>query len=338
MLAVCKTDDGQPTTGGLKKLDSKLIDEISTDYNLLADCLDLDGRFYFPKITGESGFQINTLGPKGDGGIGQLTGTAIDDVNSVLPNYIYRIKKSDNKSCQALAKLIRTKLADKVQVSSDYSNRCALINDHANPLRNLIYTMVLNDKNRRSVNTTYESQNIRGQMMAVGVVLTQEEEDRLKSLLAMMGYNMGGANAVKDLSSYLQARADFIGRKAQELPGLMFQPQFFASVLPNIHDFLKMVDPSDVDMVAGLDRYKELLKPHLDELKAKYKTDDDRAKKEYEVWLRNISASELSFSEWLWVWQKSRGVAYVNMINNIRKRMDDQMGVGVCTSDHMNRD
>jgi hypothetical protein len=338
MLASCPDPAGEPVRGGKKVLSEKLVSEITTDFNVIADCLDLNAKFYFPKITGESGFQLNTFGPKGDGGIGQLTRTAIDSVNEALPNYLYRIHRSERKSCQILTQLLKTKLHNQVRADSDISHRCELMNAGQNPLRNLLYTMILNDLNRRAVNNAFRSRDISTKLIMVGVAMSSDELEQLKSLLAMMGYNMGGSNAVQDLSNYLDARLDFIQRKAKELPASMAGAASFGLLEPGVHQFLKMVNIDDLDIVAGLERYKNLRKPYYEQLKLQNLLDEQKAQEQYDHWLRNISASELSFSEWLWVWQKSRGIAYINMINNIKNRMDTEMGAGVCTADDMNRD
>ncbi|MBC7420011.1 MAG: hypothetical protein H7328_04720 [Bdellovibrio sp.] len=121
---------------------------VSLTYNAytdVTDCLNLNPKDLLPKISNESGFALNAYGTKGDGGIGQLTGIAIAEVNKVYDNYLTQIQKAaaTKPSC---ARIMQDKSV-LTKASAEPSQRCSLMAVPENPLKNVLYMAILNRMN-----------------------------------------------------------------------------------------------------------------------------------------------------------------------------------------------
>lgn len=133
----------------------------------VADCLNIPIKELLPKLHNESGLHVNTLGPDADGGIGQLTRAAIQEVfmrhlgnpgaDSTLNFYLKEMRASGKASCQRILSqksaytfdLPRGKrLCMMHETGSDcfmpwaLENRCEFMMGPENPLRNVLMTAI----------------------------------------------------------------------------------------------------------------------------------------------------------------------------------------------------
>jgi hypothetical protein len=124
-------------------------DYVNSVYNAfvdVSDCLNIPQHDLLAKLYNESGLHLNTYGPNGDTGLGQLTEPAI---NSILQPYyreggritvrdyfLAQVGRSDKASCQ---RIINYPAAFQ-KVDTAKSNRCSLIQPPENPYRNMLYT------------------------------------------------------------------------------------------------------------------------------------------------------------------------------------------------------
>ncbi len=209
---------------------------VNVTYNAYADvtaCLNLDPKELFPKIYNESGFFMNALGSSMDAGVGQLTMSAILQVNSVYPKYIEQmLKAAAAKPDGACARLMKFK-AFLTPVSADSSDRCALMWPVENPLRNIVYMGILSKYNEKvTAGINYVAGNdfiSNGDQQFVPTGTAQEELGgnlneydirkklaqlglkkvnlhHFKSMMVMVGYNSGIGTALKSLRNYLDER------------------------------------------------------------------------------------------------------------------------------------
>lgn len=167
----CSTAAGQPqrgVDGNGSFMPCVTETYVNSVYNSLvdvADCLNIPIRELMPKLANESGLHINTLGPDADGGIGQLTRSALASVymryeniperESTLDYYIREMSRSKKKSCQ---RIIAQKSAYQVDIPKGMKlcqtheedancfkpwmvqSRCEFMTAPDNPLRNTLFT------------------------------------------------------------------------------------------------------------------------------------------------------------------------------------------------------
>lgn len=209
---------------------------VNATYNAFVDvmtCLKIEPKDLLPKIYNESGFYINALGGGMDGGIGQLTKPAIDQVNSIYPKYIEEITKAAAaKPDGACARIIKNKFF-LVPAKSDSSNRCNLLWPAENPLRNLLYVGILSRYNMKYVSgVTFEAgeevivdgdkktpftgaasdqvagkfkeMNIAGKLAQLGV--KDPDLFAFQKMLTLVGYNSGIGSAFTVFNNYLEQR------------------------------------------------------------------------------------------------------------------------------------
>lgn len=142
-LGICSKAVGPVSRGGSKPcVTETLVNAVYNSYVDVMDCLNLNPKFLFPKISQESGFLLNAFGVGRDGGIGQFTEAAIAETNKVYDDYIKQmeIAAAGKPSC---ARIIQHKsLLKKANPSS--SQRCSMIGVPENPLRNIVYIGIFN--------------------------------------------------------------------------------------------------------------------------------------------------------------------------------------------------
>lgn len=167
----CESSSGQPNRGadGMGSyLPCVTESYVNSVYNSLADvsdCLNIPIRELMPKLANESGLHINTLGPDADGGVGQLTRSALSEVymryedipgqDSNLNYYIKEMSKSNKPSC---SRIIAQKSAYTIAVPAGkrlcmihetdencfkpwmVQSRCEFMSAPESPLRNVLFT------------------------------------------------------------------------------------------------------------------------------------------------------------------------------------------------------
>lgn len=239
-FAHCASSTSAPVRG--VKIPCVTEDYVNTTYNALvdvSDCLNIPQADLVVKLSNESGLHINTYGPQGDAGIGQLTGYAIGAVLepywkeggniTVRDYYVQQMKNSSKESC----KRIMSSPMITAKVSLAMGNRCSLMNPPENPYRNLLYTglyyrILLHDiagvryqNGNDFVQTTegmmqrpddkdfkpggrLEAFDIRKNLIALGI--KSPDMRAVERAVTMLGYNAGPAKAAEYFSVYLKKR------------------------------------------------------------------------------------------------------------------------------------
>lgn len=242
-LGLCAKAAGPVRIPGAKPcVTENLVNATYNSFVDVMDCLNLNPKVFFPKISLESGFMINAYGAGKDGGIGQFTQAAIDGVNlsgtKDNNSFEYYLKQmevaaSSKESCKRIMayKSMLTKA-----VPSGAKNRCSMIGMPENPLRNVLYIGIFNrmqmdyfsgikyqagadfiDKDGHLVPVTYTAQD-----EFEGVAKANKYKESLedlgiknpnmhffKEVLTLAGYNMGGPTAIRLFSKYLEKRKQF---------------------------------------------------------------------------------------------------------------------------------
>jgi len=281
----------------------------------ITDCLEVDPQLLFPKLMMESGFHTQIQSPGGDAGIGQLTSKAISDVDDNLQAYKKMIFESSKASCRWLqgATKSRSQFWEPVLGKS----KCTLMARSNNPLKNLLYTTIFHKLNQRYVDDEFETKNIPGLLLEAGY--PGYDYTAIKKILVTLGYNTGGAVAVRNLQDYLLSRIDFINRKKLEF---------------NIDPATSgLVTTADFDFSIGLRNFNERKTSIKSELILQYpKLSEKQLDESVQRALRNISVSLYSFPEWLKVWQSHGGPGYMSNLLVFSQRLDLKFGAGVCSN------
>lgn len=241
-LARCPRGMGtMPSRGGAKPCVSKnLVNLTYNHFTDVAECLNIEPKNLLPKLSNESGMLINTLGAGWDAGVGQLTQSAIAEINKHYDRYLAEVEKAAIKkpSCARVMQLkgYLTKAKDTLAV------RCSFIAPPENPLKNIMYMAIYNrlnidnllgtkyiagesyitndgDKNPmtppqmiavtgtssdRFVSGKFGSNNIQGKFAQLGLVNVNLHN--LATMVAFNGYNTGPSTAFNMLNEYLDKR------------------------------------------------------------------------------------------------------------------------------------
>lgn len=311
----CTSEKSDPVPGQTRPQYSDAeVKNLHKAFVSVADCLDIEPQLIFPKLMAESGFHTQIQNPNGDAGIGQLTYKAISDVDSVLPAFKKMIYESKKPSCI----WIRGMTASRSQFWKPMSgqSKCYFMSRQNNPLRNLLYMGIFHKLNERYVSHEFEERNIADLLFEAGYPGT--DHTAIKRILVTLAYNTGGTIAVKNLQDYLFSRIDFTNRKQMEF-----------NLDPSA---LALVSPSDFDFTTGLSAFnakKDKLKTELQQLYPKLS--EEKIQQAVQRMLRNTSASQYTFPEWLKVWQSHGGPGYVSSLANYSLRLDNKFGPGVCS-------
>lgn len=324
LFVKCTNETAEPQRGAPRPKYSRAeIQFMQKTFNNIEDCLDIPVTETFPRLMMESGFHPSIQNPNGDTGIGQLTWPAIQDVDGALPEYKNKIFKSTKNSCRWLKSFSQGKSGFWKPVGK--GSRCQLMTKNYGMMKNLLYASILHKLNKDYVEKEYEKRQIGTLLLQSGV--SDEHGHFIKELLVDLGYNTGGATAVKNLQDFLLSRIDFSQRKSQELAN----PVFYHANKNRLSEFLGHVKPEDFDFVKGIARLNERREQiKLDLIAKDPKISDDELNRRIGIALRNLSASELSFPEWLKIWQSHGGPGYVTNLAAIHSRLDAKFGPGVC--------
>lgn len=241
-FATCPKPNGAPAMRGGKRIksptpciSSKFVNVTYNAYVDVMECLRLDPKELLPKIYNESGFYMNALGGGMDGGIGQLTGSAIEQVNSIYPKYIEQmIQAGLNNPDGACARVVKNKSLI-APVKADPGSRCSLMWPTENPLRNLVYSAILTRYNSKYVSgLTYvageEMLGENGKMVLakgtsedelLGKMKDYDIKNKLQQLgmkkvnlhqfttmVVLAGYNSGIGTAMNAFAKYLDQRLE----------------------------------------------------------------------------------------------------------------------------------
>lgn len=317
----CSSEKSQPLPGQARpRYTNSEIKALSQAFANITDCLDIDPQWLFPKLMSESGFHTQIQNPNGDAGIGQLTGKAIADVDQVLPAFRNQIFTSSKKSCQWIKSRTQHRGASFWRPLHG-ERKCAFMSKNSNPIRNLLYSAIFHKLNEKYVENEFAKRNIPALLKEAGY--PHSDHTQIKRILITLGYNTGGAVAVKNLQDYLFSRIDYVRRKSQE-----FNLQLLGSLTEaDRAEALSYVQAHDFDFKKGLgefQQYKKNLKQQLREQNRQLteKQIDTAASRV----LRNVSASLYSFPEWLQVWQSHGGPGYVSHLAATAVKLEKKFG------------
>ncbi len=185
----CPQSSGKPArTMKRACVSEKYVSAIHSALVDVTDCLGWDSRLAFATVMLESGAHMNAVGAATDVGIGQLTKAAIDEVNLNAFDRAFRIAKASGKvSCNKI-------LAGMTKHASSIDERCGFMNVPENPVRNLVYSVLLLKQNRRIIDNLWTRLQIE--------LPPAVDTERVKTLLAMLAYNSGPAGITGVLKSY----------------------------------------------------------------------------------------------------------------------------------------
>lgn len=186
----CETPVGQPQRDHIRAcVSEKYVNAVHTTLLDVADCLNYDPKLAFASFNLESAMHLNAVGRATDVGIGQLTKSAIDEVNL---NALAKAKRDARRSTKASCARI---LPGMTSADSAIDQRCAFMSLPENPVRNLVFSILLLKQNRRVIDNLWNRYGI--------AVPSEVNSDRLKTMMAMLGYNAGPGSAMGTLKAYI---------------------------------------------------------------------------------------------------------------------------------------
>lgn len=290
LFVKCSNDRSEPLRGQKRPAyKPSEIKQIHQAFLNMSDCFEIDPRWLFPKLMMESGFHPSIQNPNGDAGIGQLTWTAIRDVDSALPEWKRWLAESKKPSCRWV--YAQTKAKKNFWQPVQKQTKCALMGTSSGIFKNLFYTTLFHRLNKEYVEKEFNNKKIRDLLVSTGFPVGFEQ--KLKSILLALGYNTGGATAVKNLQEYLlQIQEDNL-RITSKLKG--------------------------VEKLLG--------KPLIQKRSIALKDFDFTIRSGRES---KVLASEMSFPLWLKRWQSHGGKGYLSNLAEYAKKMDRSVGPGIC--------
>ncbi len=199
----------QPVRGAPKPCISKAL--VNATYNSFVDitsCLGVNPKSLLPKLSNESGMLINTLGMGLDAGVGQLTISAIEEVNNHYSSFIQEVE-ANAATKPACARMLKYKSL-LAQTGSGSYERCGLIAAPENPVKNIFYMAMLNRLNTATAVRRFENNDIQGKLAKLG--LADANMNALIEAISLASYNAGPAVPFNSLNEYLDKRIKF-GKK-----------------------------------------------------------------------------------------------------------------------------
>ncbi|MBX3020865.1 MAG: hypothetical protein KF799_04250 [Bdellovibrionales bacterium] len=187
----CPTADGAPgRTHPRPCLSRKYVGTVHSALVAVADCLDFDPRLAFATFNLESAVHLNAVGAATDVGVGQLTKSAIDEVTLNALDRARKMATSSSKpSCQKILPYMTAH-------SSEKAKRCGFMHLPENPWRNLVYSILLMQQNRKAVDRYWTRLNIQ--------VPADVHVEQLKEHLTHLAYNAGSAGGMATLAAYTE--------------------------------------------------------------------------------------------------------------------------------------
>ncbi len=186
----CPTPLGKPERDHVRPcVSDRYVKAIHTALADVTDCLNYDPVLAFAAFNLESAMHLNAVGRATDVGIGQLTKSAIDEVNmNALSAAVRAARLSNKQSCARI-------LPNMTTHGGTLEERCGFMNTPENPVRNLVFSILLKKNMRRTVDTLWNRYAL--------TVPPEINVERLKHLLAMLGYNAGPGGVMTTLRAYL---------------------------------------------------------------------------------------------------------------------------------------
>lgn len=272
-------------------------------YNSLidvADCLDVPAKFIAPKLSNESGLHLNAFGLVNDGGIGQFTKQALDDVVQNYDNFKGRITNSDKASCKRLRAIPGAVPKNSKDIMTGDENRCHSISVPPNPLRSLIYYGVFYHATKRNSDNAYarkkdpkvdDFQSTEALLQEAG--LSTIDQDKIREMMFVMAYNAGPARPSSILREWLKKRI----QDAKLCPAVKPCPVTLADFNMNYW-------------------------PTKPQMQAKY--GKDRAK----IISESKNGAPLTLAEYIFAYKDN---LYIAAVRAQARVLDQQLGEGTCT-------
>jgi hypothetical protein len=181
----------------------------------VADCLDVPAKFIAPKLSNESGLHVNAFGLVNDGGIGQFTDQALEDVAQNYTNFKGRITNSTKESCKRINSIPGAVPATAKDILSADANRCHAIATPPNPLRSMIYFGVFYHSTKRNSNNAWNrySDGKTPDMKSVDALMKDAgidgyNKEKIKEMIFVMAYNAGPGRPPVFLREWLKYRIE----------------------------------------------------------------------------------------------------------------------------------
>lgn len=186
----CPTPMGKPERDQVRPcVSDRYVKAIHSALSDVADCLNYDPVLAFAAFNLESAMHLNAVGRATDVGIGQLTKSAIDEVNlNALNNAVRAAARSSKQSCARILPYMTSH-------GASLEERCGFMNTPENPVRNLVFSILLKKNMRRTVENLWNRYALS--------VPAEVNAERLKHLLAMLAYNAGPGGVMATLKAYL---------------------------------------------------------------------------------------------------------------------------------------
>lgn len=187
----CPSPEGQPArTHPRPCVSRKYVGNIHSAIHNVTDCLDYDPRLAFATFNLESALHMNAVGAAVDVGIGQLTRTAIEEVTLNALDRARRLAAASPKeSCKKI-------LPYMTPHSSDKAKRCGFMSVPENPVRNVVYSILLIQQNRKAVDRYWSRLNIQ--------MPDRVNAEHVKEHLTHLAYNAGSAGTVASMAAYAE--------------------------------------------------------------------------------------------------------------------------------------
>lgn len=322
----CASSNSEPVNNQVRpKYSQYEVKAMADNYAAVMDCLEIDPTMLFPKLMAESGFHTLIQNPNGDAGIGQLTKKAILDVEANMDFFKQKISESQKPSCRKIKSFASARREFWLPIAN--KSKCSVMNRNLNPMKNILYTGIFHKLNQRYVNQEINRLQVVELLIRAGY--PSDNINAIKDLMVTLGYNTGGAVAVRNLRDYLISRIDFIDRKMQE-----FSPERLMQMPdPERRTILRFINDKDFDFTSSTEKFKERKDLFRQELaRINPRMDKDSLEKLVHLKMRNESASTYTFPEWLFVWQSHGGPGYLSSLAKFASRLDKQFGVGVCSN------
>jgi len=185
----CSTDTGRPArTHRRACISERYVSAVHSDLVDVTDCFNYDPRLAFATFNLESAAHLNAVGAATDVGIGQLTKSAIDEVNMNAFDRFYRLAKMSAKpSCQRILPLM-------TKHGAGIEERCGFMSLPENPTRNLIYSILLLHQSRKVITNLWNRQVIE--------LPAAVDSERLKTMMTLLAYNAGPGGITSTLKAY----------------------------------------------------------------------------------------------------------------------------------------
>ncbi|MGE3684619.1 MAG: hypothetical protein AB7G93_23120 [Bdellovibrionales bacterium] len=191
----CPSADGRPgRTHPRPCVSEKYVRAVHSALINVSECLGYDPRLAYATFNLESAMHLNAVGRATDVGVGQLTRVGIDEVNLNAFDRAYRqVSRSHLPACALILPMMS-------KHPSDIDQRCGFISSPENPVRNLIYSVLLIQQLRRSVDVYWSR---------LGIALPAEiNAERVKRLMTMLSYNAGPGGVMATLKGYSMQMGD----------------------------------------------------------------------------------------------------------------------------------